>query len=115
MEEKPKNWLSLRRRKDFLLLKKAGQRIRKKGFFIIYRENKLSFSRFALFFPKWTGKAVYRNRFKRWARQFLKERKKLQGVDLMLGFEKKEKTFYKDMKYEYFYLGFDELLQSISL
>lgn len=106
IEEK---WFSITKRKDFIFLRKQGRKASKDGFFIIYRENNLSHCRFALCFSKEAGKAVQRNRFKRWARAFLKEQKQKNNIDLLLGFEKKEKHFYKNLKYIDFYDGFKQL------
>lgn len=108
-----KKWLSLSKKKDFLLLKKEGQKISRGGFFILCRKNKLSFCRFALFFPKWTGRAVYRNRFRRWTRHFLRKKSFPFPADLLLGFEKKEKSFYKTMSYERFCAGFEKIFQRV--
>lgn len=112
MKKKQKG-LSLSKKKDFLLLKKEGRKISKEGFFIIYRKNRQACCRFALFFPKWTGKAVQRNRFKRWARHFLREKQSLEAWDLMLGFEKQEKDFYKGMNYKCFCAGFEKVYREI--
>lgn len=115
MNRKQKKWFSLSKKKDFLLLKRNGRRLKREGFFIIYLKNELSLCRFGLSFPRWTGNAVHRSRFKRWARHFLKEKEDLKGVDLMLGFEKREKDFYKNMKYESFCIGFEKLYRLIQL
>ena len=104
----------LSKKKDFILLKKEGRRKSRAGFFIVYRKNHLPYCRFALMFPRWTGKAVCRNRFRRWARHFLREQKDLFGLDLLLGFEKREKSFYKMMKYDNFCLGFKKLFRRIT-
>ncbi len=111
MPQKKRQVLS--RKKDFLLLKKEGQRISRGGFFILYRKNRLSFCRFALFFPKWTGKAVCRNRFRRWTKHFLRQKSFPFPADLLLGFEKREKSFYKTMGYERFCAGFDKIFQRV--
>ena len=106
-------WLSITKRQDFGFLKKRGKKLSKAGFFIVYRKNNLSCCRFALCFSKKTGKAVQRNRFKRWARSFLKNQRWKSNVDLLLGFENKEKHFYQNLKYTDFYDGFKQLCQYI--
>ena len=106
-------WVSLNKKKDFILLKKQGKRLKKQGFFIIYRQNNLSYCRRALFFPKWTGKAIQRSRFKRWARHFLLKKQWPKGLDLLLGFEKREEPFYKKMNYRDFYRGFEQVYRYI--
>ena len=110
-----KNQKILKRQRDFLLLKKEGKTIRKGGFFLTYRKNQLSHCRFAFLFPRWTGKAVQRNRFKRWARHFLKEKQWPVPLDLLLGFEKKEKDFYKKINYKQFCQGFEAICQGIEI
>ena len=106
-------WVSLNKKKDFILLRKKGKYLKIQGFFIMYRKNNLSYNRIALFFPRWTGTAVQRNQFKRWARHFIAEQKWKKGLDIMLGFEKKEKSFYKDMKHQGFYAGFKQVSKYI--
>lgn len=95
---------------NFAQLKKNGLSQRKKGFFVVYRKNKLPYARFSFVFPRYSGNAVQRNRFKRWARALLNRKQELLGLDLLLGFEKKEKDRYKKMKYKEFCEGFSALL-----
>ena len=105
---------TLSKKRDFEILKKKGRRLKKRFFFIIYRNNQLSYSRVAWVFPRWTGKAVLRNRFKRWGREVLRKNPCCDGRDLLVGFEKKERSFYREMKYKVFYYNFKEVLQCIS-
>lgn len=97
MKVKRRKQVFLNRKKDFILLKRGGRKEEEGGGFILYKENSLSYNRFALFFPKWTGKAIQRNRFKRCVRYFIRKRSWPVGLDVMLGFEKREKDFYKNM------------------
>lgn len=106
-------WVSLKKKKDFILLKKKGKYLKKQSFFIVYRKNGLSYSRIALFFPKWVGKAVQRNKFKRWARHFVAKQKGEEGLDILLGLKKRERSFYKNMKYKDFYSGFERVFKDI--
>lgn len=110
IEEK---WFSITKRKDFVFLKKQGTKLSKAGFFIVYRENNLSYCRFGLCFSKKTGKAVQRNRFKRWARFFFKKQRWKNNIDLLLGFENKDRQFYQNLKYIDFYDGFKRLCQCV--
>ena len=112
-KEEKKKAVFIKRRKDFVLLRKKGKRETEPGFFIVYRVNSLSYSRFALFFPKWTGKAVQRNLFKRWSRHFIRERNWPVHLDLLFGFEKREKSFYKTMDYKRFFSGFEKTCRRI--
>jgi len=100
-------------KRDIFLLKKKGKRVSKNGFFIIYRKNQLSYCRAVYFFPRWTGKAVKRNLFKRWSRHFVRKNKHFIGLDMLLGFEKKEKDFYKQMNYNQFCTGFESISKLI--
>ena len=113
MKEGGKKQTFIRRKKDFILLRRRGKKVRAGGFFVLYRENNLSYNRFALFFPRRTGKAVQRTRFKRWARYFVRGRPWPAGLDIMLGFEEKEKDFYKDMNYKRFFSLFEKICQRI--
>ena len=112
MNEK-KNWFSLKKKKDFFYLKKRGKKLYHQGFFIVYRENSLSVNRVGLVFSKKTGNAVQRSRFKKWARQFLKEKNSSSKVDLLLGFEKKPKKFYEKIKYKFFCKHFEKLFSQL--
>ena len=106
-------WVSLKKKEDFILLKKRGKRLKKQGFFMIYRQNDLSYCRKAFSFPRWTGKAVQRKRFKRWAHHFLLRKKELKGWDILLGFERREELFYKEMNYKAFCRGFEQIYRRI--
>ena len=64
-------------------------------------------------FARYTGKAVQRNRFKRWARHFLRQKKPPYNMDIIMGFEKREKNFYQRINYETFYATFDKLYTRI--
>ena len=113
MEKKEKKQVFINRKKDFILLREKGKREVKQGFFIVYRVNGLSYNRFALCFPKWTGGAVQRNLFKRWSRHFIREKTWPVHLDLLLGFEKREKSFYKRMNCKGFFFGFEETCRRI--
>ena len=104
-------WVSIKKKKDFLKIRKQGQRVKDRFFFICFLKNNLSYSRFAFVFPKWTGKAVQRNRFKRWGRSFLKKQTELEGVDVILGFEKT--TLYKPVSYKMFESMFEKLFRRL--
>ncbi len=104
---------TLNKKKDFEKLKTQGQKLKQKFFFIVYRSNQLSYSRVAWVFPRWIGKAVLRNRFKRWGREVLRSIQYPEGQDLLIGFEKREKGFYKTMKYKIFCHTFKKVLQCI--
>ena len=89
------------------------RKVQEGGFFLIYRKNRPSPCQPRLAFARWTGKAVQRNRFKRWARHFLREKSPPKTMEITMGFEKKEKSFYKNMNYKQFCAGFEKLFNRI--
>ena len=90
------------------------RKIKAQGFFLIYRKSPTSScSRPKFAFARWTGKAWQRNRFKRWGRHFLREKKPPFNMELTMGFEKREKSFYQRMNYEKFCAGFEKLYTRI--
>lgn len=109
--------VSLRKKKDFLLLKKKGVYLRKQDFFLLYRKNKLAYSRFAwAFYVRGKGKAILRNRLKRWAREFMREKSLHweQGMDVLCGAVIKNfLSNNQKLRYEKIYLLFEALCQQI--
>ena len=107
--------VSLKKRKEILFLKKKGSRLKKGFYFIMFCKNELDYCLFAWCFPRWTGSAVRRNLFKRWAREFFRRKQWAVGLDLLVGFEKTDKAFYETVTYEKFYAGFEEICQNINV
>lgn len=108
--------VSLKKKSDFLKLRQEGIKVQAGGGFLIYRKNTLSCHRFAWSFSRYTGSAVQRNRFKRWAREFFKEQEPFlgsMGLDLLAGLKKRNKDFYKTINYEKFCQIFKSALRRI--
>ena len=103
----------IRKKQDFKLLRKKGRVLREKGSFIVYRKNEETCTRIALFFPKWTGNAVRRNRFRRWAKCFIREQEWPESLDCLIGFEKKPKDFYQKINYQEFYSNFKNIYERL--
>ena len=76
----------IRKKKDFLILYKKGNRYRGKYFNLIYFSNTLTYSRVGVVASKKIGNAVVRNKVKRWMRELFRRNKKLLDlpVDLLL-------------------------------
>ena len=99
----------LKNRSDFLKILKSGQRVRPCEWLVInFLKNDRSEIRWGWTLPRKVGSAVIRNRLKRLARQYLRERPLLsqadvnQGLDLNLVFRKTDNDFYKKLNYEEF-------------
>lgn len=67
----------LKKKKDFLFLYQKGHRIKGKYFNVIYHENKLGYSRLGIVVSRKIGKAVLRNKIKRWVRELFRRNKQL--------------------------------------
>lgn len=76
----------IRKKKDFLLLYKEGKRYKGKYFNLIYFPNNLSCSRMAVIVSKKIGKAVNRNKIKRWMRELFRKNKALlkEHLDILI-------------------------------
>lgn len=67
----------IRKKKDFLFLYQKGNRIRGKYFNLIYCGNNLTHSRLGVVVSRKIGKAVVRNKIKRWVREIFRRHKNL--------------------------------------
>jgi len=65
----------IRKKSDFLFLYKNGCRYRGRYFNLVYLPNSLAFSRMAVVVSKKVGKAVTRNKVKRWIRDLFRRNK----------------------------------------
>jgi ribonuclease P protein component len=65
----------IRKKSDFLFLYKNGCRYRGRYFNLVYFPNSLAFSRMAIVVSKKVGKAVTRNKVKRWIRDLFRRNK----------------------------------------
>jgi ribonuclease P protein component len=67
----------VRKKKDFLIIYKKGNRYRSKYFSLIYLSNALVFSRVGVVASKKVGNAVIRSKVKRWMRELFRRNKNL--------------------------------------
>jgi len=76
----------IRKKKDFLIIYKKGNRYRSKYFSLIYLSNALFFSRVGVVASKKVGNAVIRSKVKRWMRELFRRNKNLIGfpMDLLI-------------------------------
>ncbi|MCX7973018.1 MAG: ribonuclease P protein component [Candidatus Aminicenantes bacterium] len=65
----------IRKKKDFLFLYQKGHRVKGKYFNLIYHENNLGYSRLGVVVSRKIGKAVLRNKIKRWVRELFRRNK----------------------------------------
>jgi ribonuclease P protein component len=74
----------IRKKKDFLVLYKRGNRYRGRYFNLVYLPNNQAFSRMAVVVSKKVGNAVIRNKIKRWTRDLFRRNKNLLKTHLDL-------------------------------
>jgi len=67
----------IRKKKEFLILYRKGNRYRAKYFNLIYLSNKLAYSRVGVVASRKVGNAVTRNKAKRWMRELYRRNKDL--------------------------------------
>ncbi len=96
----------LKHRVLFESIKRSGQKVfSDKTLMWCYRENQEKMNRYGWTVPHYVGNAVFRNRIKRWSRDFLRNFDKIHpelGVDINVLFYSKEReirynTFKKSM------------------
>jgi ribonuclease P protein component len=91
----------LKSQKDFQLIFKDGKRIREEILTIYYRKrSENTLNRLAVSVSSKVGKAVYRNKIKRWTRESIKYieksfNKKFHGYDILVSIRN------KDVKYNF--------------
>ncbi len=76
----------IRKKKDFLILYRKGNRYKTKYFNLIYLSNALTYSRMGVVASKKIGNAATRNKVKRWMRELFRRNKDLLGfpMDLLI-------------------------------
>jgi ribonuclease P protein component len=105
MDEGLKPRERIRKKKDFLFLYQKGYRIRGKYFNLIYHENDLGYSRLGIVVNRKIGKAVVRNKIKRWVRELFRRNKNLipLPVDMLVVATRGiEGVSWSDFREEYF-------------
>jgi len=106
MDERLRPIERIRKKKDFLDLYKKGRRLKGKYFNLIFQPTELKYSRLGVVVSKKIGKAVIRNRIKRWFRELFRKNKCFLPGSYDLIFIAREKTAY---------LSFQELEQEFKL
>lgn len=76
----------IRKKKEFLILYRKGNRYRAKYFNLIYLSNTLAYSRVGVVASRKVGNAVTRNKAKRWMRELYRRNKDLLAspIDLLM-------------------------------
>ncbi len=76
----------IRKKKDFIILYRKGNRYRAKYFNLIYQSNTLAYSRVGVVASRKIGNAVTRNKAKRWMRELYRRNKDMFAypIDLIM-------------------------------
>lgn len=100
---------SLRRKSDFKELSINGKTIRSSSWFLIkYKENQELSNRYGWTISKKVGNAVLRNRLKRWLREYFRDKKSKDHLDINIILRPMKAGFYQNMKFQEFRLYFDK-------
>ncbi len=103
---------SLRRRAEILELKKQGRFFHVNSWLAVnFKKNDKNSLRWAWTLPKKIGKAVVRNRLKRWGREFLNDFKQKE-VDINFIFKIKTPDFYRKLSHHEFDKVFQKIFRS---
>src|SRR5690606_7656416 len=105
VENKPKK-RSLSRRIDYARLRSEGRKINLSRWLVLfYRRNDLGYLRYGLSINKKVGRAVLRNRLKRWSRECLRQQIRKGndfGFDTHFVFRVMEPGFYRNLEFKEF-------------
>ena len=94
---------TLKRRADFLALKQQGRRIRPSKWLIInYKPNEIGHLRCGWTIPKKVGKAVVRNKLKRWCRECVRNANLQKALDLNIVINESDTDFFRKIKFSEF-------------
>ena len=105
---------SLKKKSDFLEIKKSGKRIRLNNWLLLnYRKNESAKLRVGMTIPKKVGIAVVRNKLKRWCRECLRH-EKMPGVDINVVFLGSDKNFFKELEFRNFKEAFGQGISRIA-
>ena len=103
---------AIRRRADFLELKERGRFFHINSWLAVnFKKNNQKSLRWAWTLPRKTGKAVVRNRLKRWGRENLSDFRQ-KNLDVNFIFKIKTHAFYKNLKRDEFDKAFEKLFKT---
>lgn len=103
---------SLRRRSELLELRKKGRFLHINSWLAVNcKKNNRNNLRWAWTLPKKIGKAVVRNRLKRWGREFLNEFRQ-KNMDINFIFKVKNPEFYKKLDHSEFNKAFQKVFEN---
>ncbi|MDK2886595.1 MAG: ribonuclease protein component [Thermosipho sp. (in: thermotogales)] len=106
----------LKLRKDILKVFNTGKVIQNDWFVIFYFRNGLDYSRFAFSVKKKFGKAVKRNKVKRWMRESIRNNKDKipKGFDYLIVVRKKLSSSFKNLSFREFVNSFLSLFERVN-
>ena len=98
---------TIKSRSRFLCLLKKGKRLHVSSWMVLnFQKNECGSPRFGWTLPRYIGGAVARNRIKRWLREVVRsvvrESSMPSSVDINIVLKKRDKDFYKSVKYDEF-------------
>lgn len=94
---------TLKKRSEFTTLRSAGRSVHISDYIVVnFKLNAHGSNRFGWTVPKYVGKAVLRNKLKRWCREFfrLNPVSTQDKYDVNIVFKRKNKQFYEDLLHE---------------
>ena len=110
-----KSNLSLKLSSDFQKLREQGKFIHANEWLALsYMENCRNHSRFGWTISKKVGKAVTRNRLRRWGREFVR-RCGEHGADINFVFKARGKDFYEELSHDDFDRAFKKAFKKMRL
>ena len=93
----------LNKSQDFKIIYKKGRRVHPCSWLTVnYKSNDLGQVRVGWTVPCYVGKAVVRNKLKRWCREFIRSKAvgfENKSIDTNIVFRKSQKEFYKKLKF----------------
>lgn len=93
--------ISLKQSYDFMRLKKEGKITRScHWFFVNYQKNNELGVRLGLTVPRYCGKAVTRNKLKRWCKDFFRNFDESLDYDINIIYKKMPERFYENLRHE---------------
>jgi ribonuclease P protein component len=100
----------IRRSQDIKALFHEGKRIESKTFIMYYKENFLPYPRIAIITSRKVGKAVFRNKLRRYVREIFRKNKDLfRAYDHVVIFKRK----LTDITYKDFYIELKKVLENV--